>query len=152
MMRDSKKLEARLTREQITAAQLMAVNQFLPKNPQEGEQGRYTYDEIAEKSGITVRQLYNWRHYDENFVKYVGHLASNAFLSHLPDIMEKHLDMTLKGQGSMKGIELFYKFGGLLVDKTEVKTEDVNAGQSIDERLALLQKRANATEETEGDE
>ncbi|WP_216625602.1 phBC6A51 family helix-turn-helix protein [Paenibacillus planticolens] len=151
-MRDSKKLEARLTREQITAAQLMAVNQFLPKNPQEGEQGRYTYDEIAEKSGITVRQLYNWRHYDENFVKYVGHLASNAFLSHLPDIMEKHLDMTLKGQGSMKGIELFYKFGGLLVDKTEVKTEDVNAGQSIDERLALLQKRANATEETEGDE
>ncbi|GGF88388.1 phBC6A51 family helix-turn-helix protein [Paenibacillus abyssi] len=150
-MRDMKKLEARLTREQITAAQLLAVNQFLPKNPQPGEQGRYTYDQIAEQAGITVRQLYNWRHYDENFVKYVGHLASNAFLSHLPDIMEKHLDMTLKGQGSMKGIELFYKFGGLLIDRQEVKTEDANAGQSLDERLARLKERAQSAE-SEDDE
>lgn len=146
-MRDIKKLEARLTREQITAAQLLAVNQFLPKSPQAGEQGRYTYDQVAEQSGVTVRQLYNWRNYDENFVNYVSLLASNAFLSHLPDIMEKHLDMTLKGQGSMKGIELFYKFGGLLVDKTEIKTEDANAGQSVEERLARLQERAKGEDE-----
>lgn len=146
-MRDVKKIEARLTREQIAAAQLLAVNQFLPKNPQAGEQGRYTYEQIAEVANITVRQLYNWRNYDESFVKYVGHLASNAFLAHLPDIMEKHLDMTLKGQGSMKGIELFYKFGGLLVDKTEVKTEDANAGQTVEERLARLQERAKESEE-----
>jgi hypothetical protein len=150
-MRDVKKLEARLTREQIVAAQLLAVNQFLPKSPQEGEQGRFTLDQIAEQAGITVRQLYNWRNYDENFVNYVSHQASNAFLSHLPDIMEKHLDMTLKGQGSMKGIELFYKFGGLLVDKTEVKTEDANAGQSVEERLARLQERAKAEQAEDGD-
>lgn len=148
-MRDIKKLEARLTREQILAAQLLAVNQFLPKNPQAGEQNRFTYDQIAEQAGTSVRQLYNWRNFDENFVKYVGHLASNAFLSHLPDIMEKHLDMTLKGQGSMKGIELFYKFGGLLVDKTEVKTEDAGAGQTLDERLAKLQERAKESEADE---
>lgn len=146
-MRDIKRIEGRLTREQIIAAQLLAVNQFLPRNPKEGEQGRYTLDQIAEKSGITVRQLYNWRNYNEDFVKYVNHLASNAFLSHLPDVMEKHLDMTLKGQGSMKGIELFYKFGGLLVDKSEVKTEDVTAGQSLDERIAALKERAAGTTE-----
>jgi hypothetical protein len=53
--------------------------------------------------------------------------------------MEKHLDMTLKGQGSMKGIELFYKFGGLLIDKQEVKTEEVgNSDKSLEERLAKL--------------
>nr|WP_258398943.1 hypothetical protein [Brevibacillus laterosporus] len=63
-------------------------------------------------------------------------------MSHLPQIMEKHLDMTLKGQGSMKGIELFYKFGGLLIDKSEVTNDDGRSLQSIDERLAALLERS----------
>ncbi|NMF00013.1 phBC6A51 family helix-turn-helix protein [Aneurinibacillus aneurinilyticus] len=154
MREQTKKLEQRLTAEQIKAAQLIAVNNFLPKNPSEGEQGRLTYEQIAEQSGISVRQLHRWRNYNDDFINYTNALASNAFQSYLPDILEKHLDMTLKGQGSMKGIELFYKFAGLLIDKSEVKTEDTSANQSIDERLARLKERTKSlkvAEETKED-
>lgn len=151
-MRDTKKLETRLTAEQIKAAQLLAVNKFLPKTPQDGEQGRRTYEEVAAEASVTVRQLYNWRTNSRDFIDYVNALASDAFLAHLPDVMEKHLDMTIKGQGSMKGIELFYKFGGLLIDRQEVKTDDGGASQSLDERLARLQERAKTVVDPEDTE
>lgn len=152
MTKDLRKLEAKLSREQITAAQLLAVNNFLPRNPAEGEQGRLTLDEIAEKAGCSVSALYKWRHHNRDFIRYVNELSADAFMSHLPQIMEKHLDMTLKGQGSMKGIELFYKFGGLLIDRQEVKTEDVTDGRTLEERLAALKERAQkAKEASQGD-
>lgn len=144
MREQTKKLEQRLTAEQIKAAQLLAVNNFLPKNVSEDGSKRLTLAEIAKEAGISVRQLHRWRNYDENFINYANGLASNAFQSYLPDILEKHLDMTLKGQGSMKGIELFYKFAGLLIDRSEVKTEDSTTNQSIDERLARLKARTES--------
>jgi hypothetical protein len=160
--KEIKRLESRLTREQIEAAHLLAVNKFLPRpapNISEEEVAkakalgsvRLQLQDIAERVSISERQLYNWRTYNDDFIGYVNALASNAFMSHLPDIMEKHLDMTIKGQGSMKGIELFYKFGGLLIDKQEVKTEDANASQSLDERLERLKERAKQVEDTQKD-
>ncbi|MEH7456331.1 phBC6A51 family helix-turn-helix protein [Bacillus sp. JJ1127] len=152
-MSDKKRrLETQLTREQITAATLLSINKFLPKAGEyksEAElesakaigQVRLTLEEIAEQSNISTRQLYTWRHRDSNFIEYVNLLSSDAFMSHLPDVMQKHLDMMLKGQGSMKGIELFYKFGGLLVDKQEVKTESLDGGLTMEERLARLKER-----------
>jgi predicted DNA-binding protein YlxM (UPF0122 family) len=157
MSKELKRLESRLTAEQITAAQLLAVNKFLPRPPKDATEDdierlkaegnvRLQLGEIAQKIGVTERTLYNWRNSNDDFTKYVNMLATNVFMSHLPDIMEKHLDMTLKGQGSMKGIELFYKFGGLLIDKQEVKTEEVsNTDATLEERLAKLKARA-ATE------
>ncbi|QDX93627.1 hypothetical protein EEL32_05555 [Brevibacillus laterosporus] len=142
MAKDLRKLEARLTQEQIKAAQLLAVNNFLAKNPVGAEKGRMKLDEIAKEAGCSVSSLYKWRNYNETFIDYVNGLSANAFMSHLPQIMEKHLDMTLKGQGSMKGIELFYKFGGLLIDKSEVTNDDGRSLQSIDERLAALLERS----------
>jgi DNA-binding CsgD family transcriptional regulator len=164
MSKEIKRLESRLTAEQITAAQLLAVNKFLPRPPKDATDEeiaalkadgnvRLQLGEIAQKLGVSERTLYNWRNSNEDFTKYVNLLATNVFMSHLPDIMEKHLDMTLKGQGSMKGIELFYKFGGLLIDKQEVKTEEVGAGESLDDRLARLKARSEAiqTEEQKED-
>ena len=154
-----RKLEALLTKEQIVAARLLSANKFLPKASQLEADAleearasggvRLTLGEIAEKAEITPRQLYNWRTYDSNFIEYTNLAASSAFLSHLPDVMNKHLDMMLKGQGSMKGIELFYKFGGLLVDKQEVKTETTDSTQSIEDRLAKLRERSKKREEGE---
>jgi hypothetical protein len=147
-----KTLEAKLTREQLIAAELLAVNRFLPREPQEGEQGRLQFKDIADRANISERQLYNWRHKDDNFIAYVNALATNTFMAHLPEFMEKHIAMTLNGQGSMKGIELFYKFGGLLVDKTEVKTDDSgNDRASLEERLARLRKRKGADNDGEDD-
>ncbi|WP_257154730.1 phBC6A51 family helix-turn-helix protein [Bacillus cereus] len=152
-MSDKKRrLETQLTREQIMAATLLSINKFLPKpntiddpeelaRAEENGQVRLNLEEIAEKSNISTRQLYTWRHRDSNFIEYVNLLSSDAFMSHLPDVMQKHLDMMLKGQGSMKGIELFYKFGGLLVDKQEVKTESADGGLTMEERLARLKER-----------
>jgi len=154
-----RKLEPLLSREQLVAAKLLSVNKFLPKASQlseeelayakETDQVRLTLEEIADKSGITTRQLYTWRNYDQNFIEYTNLLASTSFMSHLPDVLNKHLDMMLKGQGSMKGIELFYKFGGLLVDKQEVKTDSTDSAQSIEERLAKLRERSKKREEGE---
>lgn len=159
MSKDLKRYEARLTAEQITAAQLLAVNKFLPRPPKDASEDdiatlkesgtvRLELQDISERVKVTERTLYNWRNFNDDFIGYVNALASNAFMSNLPSIMEKHLDMTLKGQGSMKGIELFYKFGGLLIDKQEVKTEDSgNNAASLEERLAKLKERAKGAEE-----
>ncbi|MDN9010066.1 phBC6A51 family helix-turn-helix protein [Brevibacillus laterosporus] len=151
MAKDLRKLEAKLTREQIMAAQLLAINNFLPRNPDDGEQGRLTLDEIAEQAKCSISALYKWRHHNRDFIAYTNELSADAFMSHLPHIMEKHLDMTLKGQGSMKGIELFYKFGGLLIDRQEVKTEEGSTVQSLEDRLARLKERADSLKR-EGDE
>lgn len=153
-----RELETRLNREQIEAARLLSVNQFLPRAPKElvgedlevakeAQAVRLTYEEIAAKSGVSAVTLYKWRHYDENFIDYTNALSTGAFMAYLPEVMQKHLDMTLKGQGSMKGIELFYKFGGLLVDKSEVKTEQTNSNQSLDERLERLKQRTKGAED-----
>ncbi|WP_258073404.1 phBC6A51 family helix-turn-helix protein [Brevibacillus laterosporus] len=75
-----------------------------------------TFDEISEQAKYSVSALYKWRLHNRDFIAYANELSADVFMSHLPHIMEKHLDMTIKGQGSMKGIELFYKFGGLLYD------------------------------------
>jgi hypothetical protein len=166
MSKRTKELEAKLTAEQIVAAQLLAVNRF-KKRPKEFEADGIDVDEakeaglcrlsigdIAAKTSITERQLYNWRTDNSDFIDYVNALSTQAFASYLPEVFEKHLDMTLKGQGSMKGIELFYKFGGLLVDKSEVKTDDSgNDRASLEERLAKLRRRnpEDVTEESTED-
>lgn len=151
-----RELETKLTREQIESARLLSVNQFLPKatslpaeelaEAREAGMVRLTYEEIANKCGISSRHLYRWRNFDENFIAYTNGLSTQSFMSNLPEVMQKHLDMMLKGQGSMKGIELFYKFGGLLIDRQEVKTESSDSNASLDERLARLKNRVKGEE------
>ena len=151
-----KKLEAKLSPLQIKAAKLIVMNEFLPRGgygiPEEERQkardeGRIklTYEDIAKKTGCCTKTLYTWRHTDEDFIEYVNKLSTTTFMSNLPRVMNKHLDMVLKGHGSMKGIELFYKFGGLLVDKQEVTSRDESSDQTLEERLAKLKARGNSS-------
>lgn len=149
-----KQLESKLTIEQIEGARLLAQNNFLKKvpenaNPDEINQGkedgvyRLTLAEIAEKVGVATKTIYNWRTNNSDFTSYVNVISEEFFLAHLPDIMNKHLEMTLKGQGSMKGIELFYKFGGLLADRTQVEEENTESDDAtLKEKVAELKKRA----------
>lgn len=130
------KIGARLTGEQITAAELLALNKFLPKEE------RKSIGEIAAAANVSERSFYTWRMKNEDFIEYVNLRAIQIFNSHLPDFMEKHMEMSLKGQGSMKGIELFYKVNGYLVDKTEDVTErGDNSKESLEERLERLRNR-----------
>lgn len=156
-----KEIEAKLKQEQLEAAKLLAVNNFLPhgrkltpeerQRKRENGEVRLTYEEIAEKVGASTKQLFNWRYENPDFITYVNGLVSHAFMAKLPEVVEKHLDMTLKGNGSMKGIELFYKFGGLLVDKAEVKqTEEGGQGvEELEERLQKLKERREGKKEDE---
>jgi hypothetical protein len=144
-------LRANLTPNQDIAAELLAANPFKPRkvNSEKGvteEDVQLTMEQIAEHADITARHLYRWRHEDEDFIAYVNELSTRAFMSQLPKVQSKHLDMALNGQGSMKGIELFYKVGGLLVDKHEVKSDEPSKRQSLDERLETLKQRAKGIE------
>jgi len=130
------KLAGNMTANMITAAELLAANRFLPKEE------RLTIGAIAEAAAISDKQFYNWRTKNSDFIEYVNIRAIQAFNAHLPDVMEKHLAMTVGGQGSMKGIELFYKFGGYLVDKTEDVTGSEGSDRAaLEERLAKLRAR-----------
>lgn len=156
-----KALEARLTQAQIRAAKLLAINDFLPggartMNEEERLQARaegrlkLTLEDIADQAGCSTKQLYTWRRTHDEFIEYVNTLSTITFMSNLPEVMNKHLEMVLKGHGSMKGIELFYKFGGLLVDKQEVSTKDEgNDSATLEERLAKLQERVGDKENEE---
>lgn len=152
-----KALEAKLTQQQIRAAKLLAINEFLPSGgrnmteeqrqaAREAGELRLTYEDIAKKAGCSTKQLYTWRHTHDDFIEYVNTLSMTTFMSNLPQVMNKHLEMVLKGHGSMKGIELFYKFGGLLVDRQEVTTkDDTNDQATLEERLAKLKSRSVAS-------
>ena len=160
-----KSLENKLKPQQIKAAHLLARNSFLKKgNKLSGEELQrkkekgevaLSHMDIAELVGISNKQLYNWRMNNQDFVEYVNGLSVNWFKSKLPDIMNKHLEMTLEGQGSMKGVELFYKFGGLLTDKAEVKhaIEESETEEELEEKLENLKKKYEESDEgNESDE
>lgn len=160
-----KSLENKLNPRQIKAAHLLARNSFLKKGNRLNKEERQrkkengevalNQQEIADLVGVSDKQLYNWRMNNQDFIEYVNGLSVNWFKSKLPDIMNKHLEMTLEGQGSMKGVELFYKFGGLLTDKAEVKhaIEESETEEELEEKLENLKKKYEESDEVnESDE
>ena len=127
--------EALLRPGQRQAAELLLVREFAAK----GE--RQTDEEIAEECGVTRMTLYNWRTKDENFIAYYQHRVDVYMRGQFGFVMRKLHDGI--SAGSMKGIELYVKMAGLLIDKSQVEVDDKRetpeeTKRRLAERLAEL--------------
>lgn len=135
--------EALLKVGQKKAAHLLIEREFSDRRT------RKTKEQIAEECGVTRMTLYRWEHEDDNFIAYYNELAQKFVDSQLAFVYSKLLDGIKSG--SMKGIELYLKQAGKLIDKQEVevddKREDADARQKrLLERLEQLAKEENDKE------
>jgi hypothetical protein len=128
--------EARFKPGQRKAAHLLLEREFGDKRNRKEKQ------EIAEECGICRMTLYRWEHEDENFIAYYNHIAQMYADSQLAFVYSKLMDGIKSG--SMKGIELYLKQAGKLVDKQEIEIEDNR--ETIDERAERLRKRLEEME------
>ncbi|MCJ7991113.1 phBC6A51 family helix-turn-helix protein [Priestia sp. OVS21] len=142
-----KELKHNLTDQQALAAQLLVSNEFAGKE-------RRSMDELAEEVGVTRVTLWGWKTKNVAFIKYMEALSEVSLASYksLADAQLIKLirgDAQANGLPSVKGLELFYKLSGRLVERSEVikaetpekrsyiSDEDVQRG--LDELNDLLQ-------------
>lgn len=117
-------LRARLSADQLKAAELVVANDYA------GKQKR-TYEDVADELGITVRALYNWRQ-EPDFIKYCAWLSEtklDAFRATADSQLLKLIEGTSNnGLASIKALELFYKLNGRLIDRREVVQAEESSG------------------------
>lgn len=103
--------------------------------------GGLSYEEIAEKVGISSRQFYRWRQEPE-FKDAVVQMALINIKDDLPDVFQANIKNAKKGNA--KHIELIYKLMGMLVDMKEVevtkKGEDNDAIKDDIKRMRQMLK------------
>ncbi|SKA88777.1 phBC6A51 family helix-turn-helix protein [Sporosarcina newyorkensis] len=123
-------LKRRLKPKQLLAAELLVANEF------ETKESRRTYEAIAEEVGITARCLYEWRQ-DPDFIRYSAAVSDTRLDSYraLADaqLIKLISGTSNNGLASVRGLELFYKLNGKLVEKREVVTHDKAAGQRLND-------------------
>src|SRR5699024_10985780 len=112
-------LKLRLTPAQRKAAELIVANDFAPK----GE--KRTLDEIAEEVGVDRRTIYNWRQ-SADFRRYMAAI-SDGELANYRSLADSQLIKLIKGTSNnglpaIRGLELFYKLEGRLVERSVVQT------------------------------
>ncbi|TKI67918.1 hypothetical protein FC756_12100 [Lysinibacillus mangiferihumi] len=135
-------LKARLTPNQLRAAELLLEKEYAPK----GE--KKTYAQISEQIGIDTSTLYHWRH-NTDFVQYLA-TVSDTKLDSARAVADAQLMNLVKGtsnngNASIKALELYYKLVGKLVDKREVvSTNQEPEAHDIDALKAKIERlRAN---------
>ncbi len=107
------------------------------------KKSRKTKEQIAEELGITRMTLYRWETQDDNFIAYRNQLAQTYLSSRQSEVFE--VLMRSIRNGSMRGVELFFKAQGLLKDQSEITITD--GGETIEERTKRLAERLKAIEE-----
>lgn len=113
-----KKLEARLDGRQIRAALLCVEREFA------AEADRRTFESIAQEIGVSTVTLWEWRTQNRNFIDYSNYLADD-FLAGERAFVYRQL-RKLIGQGSVKGIDLYFKRHGLITERQLIETKDAN--------------------------
>jgi len=78
-----------------------------------------TQEKIASEVGISRKQLYNWRKFDEEFKRVKSELTDKNLAEYL-DQIDKALVRKAR-DGSVRAMELFYKRTENLVDRKEVE-------------------------------
>ncbi len=124
----------RLNERQIAAIEYLSLPQ----------RGGMTYAQIAEKVGITERQLYTWRQDDEFADAVVKRTIRNAS-EYLPDIMASVPSHIIDG-GNAAMLRTYMQSIGALTEKVEVSSagggdEDVD---KIREELGAIRKQDEA--------
>ncbi len=107
---------AEFTEQQIQAIELLS----LPGK------GGLTFEQIAEKVGISVRTLHRWRD-KRNFQKAVTLRAIQNIHHELPEVFTAHIKSCKRG--NVRAIELLYKLLGFLIDRQEVNQTVENRTQ-----------------------
>jgi transcriptional regulator with XRE-family HTH domain len=100
---------------------------------------------IADACGVSRMTLYRWEHEDANFIAYYNHIAQMYTDSQLAFVYSKLLEGIKSG--SMKGIELYLKQAGKLVDKQEIEMTDNR--ETVEERAERLKARLAQMEQDE---
>ena len=109
----------------------------------------YTYEQIAEACGISVKTLYNWRHYNKAFIGAIKEQSVNSvIINNAPAIMNAIVKSALDGNASAQ--KLAMSMIGLAVHDmriqtsteivTDEQTQEMNEQVIVDlkERLAKL--------------
>lgn len=108
------------TEKQITAIGILAMP----------NRGGLSFEEVAEKSGIGIRQLHRWRKLPE-FKQAIIEQSLNNVKEVLPNVLKAHQKQA--ESGNVKAIELFYKLFGLLIEKQEIETTVTNRDKGNDD-------------------
>ena len=108
-----------------------------------------TYEEIAERCGISVRQLYRWRQ-DPEFQAAVVQESLKNVKEVMPNVLKAHVKKA--EAGNVKAIELFYRLFGLLIEKQEVEqTITTTKDKSNDELQKELDELKKLLDESSSD-
>lgn len=110
--------------------------------------GGFTFDEIAEQCGISIRQLHRWRKQHEFKAAIVEQSLDNV-KEVLPNVLKAHTKQAEKG--NVKAIELFYKLFGLLVEKQEIEQSISNHDKDNDQLAKELAELKGLIDEAKGD-
>ncbi len=112
---------------QFSEKQLIAIGLLSQPN-----KAGFSFEEIAEQSGISVRQLHRWRK-DPTFKQAVVEQSLENVKEVIPNVLKAHVKRA--ESGNVKAIELFYKLFGLLVEKQEIE-QTVSSNEKNNEDLA----------------
>jgi len=121
-------LKARLSAEQLPAAELLVSNDYAGK-------AKKSYELLADELCMSVRTLYNWRQ-EHDFIRYCAWISEtklDAFRATADAQLIKLIEGTSNnGLASIKALELFYKLNGRLIDRREVvQTEESRGAKRI---------------------
>src|SRR5690625_4320650 len=120
-------MSKRLSASQYTAIEFLA----LP------DKGGLTYGEIAEKVGISERQLYTWRQ-DNVFADEVVKRAIRNAAEYLPDILAS-VPKHIIEDGNAAMLRTYMQSIGALTEKVEINTGD-NASEDVDKIREELER------------
>ncbi|AST93253.1 hypothetical protein BC6307_19320 [Sutcliffiella cohnii] len=110
-------LQERLEPRQAHAAQLMVANEFA------GKGDKKTLEEIAEEVGVTRQTLHNWKTSNIAFIEYLKALSTVTLDSQRSFVDAQLMKLIAGGNNgipSVKGVELYYKLTGALIERQEV--------------------------------
>jgi len=121
-------LKARLSADQLKAAELLVSNDYAGK-------AKKSYESLADELGMSVRTLYNWRQ-EPDFIRYCAWISEtklDAFRATADAQLIKLIEgSSNNGLASIKALELFYKLNGRLIDRREVvQTEESSRTKRI---------------------
>lgn len=123
MTKSLQQLTSQLTPQQLRAAELIVENEF--ENAISGT--RKTYEEIANEVSVTRKTLTLWRK-EPAFIEYAAYISAQHTASLRP-LADSQLAKLVRGTSNngvpyIKGLELYYKIAGVLVDRREVVYAD----------------------------
>jgi transcriptional regulator with XRE-family HTH domain len=112
---------------QFSEKQIIAIGLLSQPN-----KAGFSFEEIAEQAGVSVRQLHRWRKQSE-FKQAIIEQSLENVKEVLPNVLKAHTKQAERG--NIKAIELFYKLFGLLVERQEIE-QTVHNKEKDNDQLA----------------